>query len=433
MRFIIRALLVVVLACVTLVTAPVNVRANEGDESFVANEVVLQLNLATDLNAILGAYNLTLIDQFGTRPIYRMRINDSTDPREKATALQADSAQRVRFAEPNYIGQAPESRKRARWVVGDAANYGTQWAPTAIRLTEAHTVSRGAGMRVAVIDTGIDPNHPVFAGKLLPGFDFVNFDADPREEGSSANAGYGHGTHVAGLVALVAPDAKIIPIRALDIEGAGNIWVLAEALAFAVDPDGNPQTDDGAHVINLSLGTLRRTELLDIVVTAVTCDADDDDDDDDDDSIPCLAKRGAMVVSAAGNDGDTTKQYPAAEEIEGNLAVGASTVNGTLAAFSNRGPWVRVAAPGEGVISSLPGGGYGAWNGTSMAAPIVAGTAALMFARDTGKKPVDIVNEILSKSRPGCSPEMPLLDAAAALGLSSQSSTTCRVYLAQVR
>ena len=70
--------------------------------------------------------------------------------------------------------------------------------------------------------------------------------------GTAANLGFGHGTHVAGLVALTAPDAKIVPYRVLDENGEGNVWVLAEALLRAIDPDGNPAKDDGAHVINIS-------------------------------------------------------------------------------------------------------------------------------------------------------------------------------------
>src|SRR6185295_16802740 len=114
----------------------------------------------------------------------------------------------------------------------------------------------------ALLDTGVDTNHPALAGHLLPGRDFVDDDADPSEVGDQQTGPYGHGTHVAGLVALVAPEAKIIPIRVLDERGVGNIWVLAEALAYAVDPDGDPATADGADVINLSLTTPRETKLI---------------------------------------------------------------------------------------------------------------------------------------------------------------------------
>ena len=109
-----------------------------------------------------------------------------------------------------------------------------------IQLSLAHQINRGTGpngpVKVAVLDTGVDTNHVALAGRLLPGWDFVDDDADPSEVGDQQTGPYGHGTHVAGLIALVAPEAKIIPIRVLDRYGVGNIWVLAEALAFAIDP-----------------------------------------------------------------------------------------------------------------------------------------------------------------------------------------------------
>src|SRR5215813_13718888 len=142
-----------------------------------------------------------------------------------------------------------------------------------IRLARAHQVNRGTGpngpIKVAILDTGIDTNHPALQGHLLPGRDFVDDDNDPTEVGSPQVGPYGHGTHVAGLIALVAPEAKIIPVRVLDPRGLGNIWVLAEALTYAVDPDGNPNTHDGADVINLSLSTLRHTHLLSSVLAKV--------------------------------------------------------------------------------------------------------------------------------------------------------------------
>ena len=108
-------------------------------------------------------------------------------------------------------------------------------------------------------------------------------DADPSEVGTAGDdVTYGHGTHVAGLVALAAPAARILPVRVLDRDGVGNIWVLAEALAYAVNPDGDDDTADGAHIINLSLSTLRKTNLLDEVVRDVICDDDDLDGDDGD-------------------------------------------------------------------------------------------------------------------------------------------------------
>ena len=164
------------------------------------------------------------------------------------------------------------------------SDYATQWAGDYLGLPAAHTIARGAGVRVAVLDTGIDPLHPAFAGRLLDGYDFVDMDNDPSEVGvAGTDPIFGHGTHVAGLVVLAAPDALILPVRVLDRDGAGNIWVLAEALAYAVNPDGDPSTDDGVDVINLSLSTQRRTRLIEEIARDVICNDDDDDDGEDGD------------------------------------------------------------------------------------------------------------------------------------------------------
>jgi subtilisin family serine protease len=288
-----------------------------------------------------------------------------------------------------------------------------------IRLQEAHTVTRGAGITVAVLDTGVDLTHPLLVGHLVDGYDFVDLDADPIEEGTpDQNPNYGHGTHVAGLVALVAPEARIMPLRVLDADGDGDIWVLAEALAYAINPDGDPGTPDGADVINLSLSTTYPTDLLAEIVAAVTCEQDDDQDENDDDG--CLVgpnQHGAVVVVAAGNSGSSAPEYPAAEGVVGSLAVGASTPADTLAQFSNYGSWVHLAAPGEGILSSVPGGEYAAWSGTSMATPLAAGEAALVRAANPDFSAASVVGEMISKSEGIDGPVPKRIDVAAALGI----------------
>lgn len=196
-------------------------------------------------------------------------------------------------------------------------------------------------------------------------------DDDPGEVGTyGQDPAYGHGTHVAGIVVLTAPEASLMPVRVLDRDGVGNIWVLAEAPIYAVDPDNNPATPDGANVINMSLGTLRPTNLLAEIVAEVTCGHGEQDDDEDDEDGRCSGAAGydVVVVAAAGNRGTAIAEYPAAEQQPGLLAVAASTQGDELADFSSYGAWVSVAAPGANILSSVPGDGYGTWSGTSMAA-----------------------------------------------------------------
>jgi subtilisin family serine protease len=264
---------------------------------------------------------------------------------------------------------------------------------------------------VAVLDTGVDLSHPALEGRLVPGFDFVDMDSDPSETGEhGTNMAYGHGTHVAGLVALVAPEAKIMPVRVLDPDGVGNLWVLAEGLQYAFDPDGDPTTHDGADVINLSLGTRRQTGILAALVRRVACDAEQDGE-------YCRSPdRRAVIVAAAGNSGGSRLEYPAAEPVPGLLSVAATTQNDRLARFSTRASWVSVSAPGTDIVSSVPNGGYGSWSGTSMATPLVAGEAALIRSAYPRMSPRAVVSRIRGRAR-DIDGAPPRIDVAAALGI----------------
>ena len=405
-----------------------------GPDAAVPGEVLVQLTGTAALNPLLLKYSLSLAGQFGARPIYRLKAAGTTDVSATIAALKLEPT--VLNAEPNAVHQSPEARVNNAWAIGTATGYTAQWAPAAMRLAEAQKLSTGAGMRVAVLDTGIDAAHPALAGRLLPGFDFVDFDADPSEVGSPAtSSSFGHGTHVAGLVAMVAPDAKIMPLRVLDANGMGNAWVLGEALLRAVDPDGNPATNDGAHVINMSLGSTRRTQILDTLGRLASCAippavllptdelADPGYNGDRD---RCNAFSGAVVVAAAGNDGtDAVRQYPAAEGFYGLLSVGASTSAGRLADFSNFGSSVDVTAPGVGITSTIPGGGFATWSGTSMAAPLASGVAALLRSADPALAPRDVARRLIRTGATLCGDaKLAQIDAAAAL-LDSRPALFC--------
>jgi len=394
-----RAFIIVVLLTLIVATMPVRVGAVNSTD-YVGNEVLVKLRPLANLLQIVIAYgldpNIGPNDRLGSLPIYRLRIIDGVSPLIKVATLALNPL--VAYAEPNYIGQAPESVYGSAWSKGDndETGYKTQWAPDKVRLPEAHTVSRGAGVTVAVLDTGADLTHRALAGRLVQGFDFVDLDADPSEEGAyGQDAAYGHGTHVAGLVALAAPDAKIMPLRILKPDGTGNSWLLAQAIRYA--------TDYRVGVINLSYSVQHRSLLLDDVLSIVTS-----------------MQPGAVVAAAAGNSGGTAPEYPAAEDVPGLLAVAASTRSDKLANFSTCGSWVSVAAPGERIVSSVPldsGSAYATWSGTSMAAPLTAGTAALVRAAQPNLRPAEVAQRIIMTSKPigGSVPHR--IDAAAAVGL----------------
>ena len=407
--------------------------AKSGGDPEVPGEVLVRLRSTADLQPLLLRYSLSLRAQFGARPIYRLSVLGAASTQGVIDALALDPA--VLDAEANAIHSAPEARRNTGWAIGTPAAYTVQWAPQALRLVQAHALSRGAGVRVAVLDSGIDAAHPAFDGRLVPGFDFVDGDVDPSEVFAPGSVSFGHGTHVAALVALAAPAASIMPLRVLDALGQGNAWVLAEAMLHAVDPDRNPATNDGAQVINMSLGSTNRTKLFDAIAQLSACSIPAPTDPENTfidpgynaDRQRCDAFGGAVVIAAAGNDASRrVKQYPAAEGAYGLLPVTASDSRRQLATFANFGSWVNVAAPGEGITSALPGGGFGTWSGTSMAAPLAAGVAALVKAQEPGLSANDLVRRLERTGAALCgTDDQRQIDAAAALRISAPPDARC--------
>jgi thermitase len=203
---------------------------------------------------------------------------------------------------------------------------------------------------VAVIDSGVSLSHPALAGHLLAGRDFVDADLIADEE--PGGSGWGHGTHIAGIIAHIAPDAQILPVRVLDPQGRGNSFDVASALEWAVG--------QGADVINLSLGGDTDSRLLH-------------------EAVQWTIDQGVVVVAAAGNSASSLPHYPAAYAPV--VAVTGVDGEGVKASFANySSEWVDVAAPSVGITSTIvgpEGDGYAGWSGTSMATAFVSGALAL--------------------------------------------------------
>jgi subtilisin len=224
------------------------------------------------------------------------------------------------------------------------------WGIAAVNAPQAWAVTKGRGVLVCVLDTGIDKNHEDLV--VLGGENFTNSDASDWGDGHS------HGTHVAGTIAAqdnllgvvgVAPDASLWASRVLDAQGSGYESDVADGILGCISA--------GAQVINVSLGGATPSSLIRSAVDQAL-------------------NRGIYFIAAAGNDGGSVI-YPAA--YPGVIAVSAVDSNLSIAYFSNRGPEVAFAAPGVDVKSTVPGG-YSNFDGTSMATPHVAGVAALMLA-----------------------------------------------------
>ena len=232
-----------------------------------------------------------------------------------------------------------------------------QWGPRRVRAPRAWDATKGSpGLVVAVVDTGVDYGHPDLQGLFVPGYDFVNNDADPRDD-------QGHGTAVAGVIAARTQNREgqagmcwkcsVMPVKVLDRSGSGPTSTIAAGIVWAVS--------HGARVINLSLGGAGTTQALQ-------------------DAVAYAASKGVVVLAAAGNSGSSTKFYPAA--YADALSVAATTSSDNLYDWSNRGrDWVQLAAPGCNV-APVRGGGYGDFCGTSSATPIVSGIAALALSLD---------------------------------------------------
>ena len=225
---------------------------------------------------------------------------------------------------------------------------------------------QGQDITVAVIDTGVDLDHPDLQANLISGKSFVSGT-------SSADDDYGHGTHVAGIIAGVnnnggiigvAPKANIMPIKVLDEDGNGSIYDLVEGLEWA--------TEHQAQVINISLGSISNSATLK-------------------EAVDYAYNQGVLLVAAAGNCGDSSYYlngcyyqdqplYPGA--YDNVIAVAATDTNDNQSSFSNQGSYIEIAAPGSNIFSTYLAGGYATMSGTSMATPHVAGLAALIWSQN---------------------------------------------------
>jgi len=302
-------------------------------------------------------------------------------PEDLAARLMLDP--RVIAAERNAVIETAETRQESYASddgFGSLQSALGQPAVESLGLEEAHRVSDGSRVKVAVLDTGADPSHRWLRHRIAGGVDYVEYDDDFTDRGDGLDGdgdgrtdeAFGHGTHVAGIVALTAPRARLMIVRVLDADGRGDIAAVTAGLRWAIDR--------GADVVNLSLGMLHPS----LCIERMLEDA---------------AAAGTIVVASAGNAGaEFPREYPAASPLA--LAVAASDAFARSATFTSFGDHVALSAPGVGVRSAYPGSGWRLWSGTSMSAPFVSGAAALLKSRHAGWTRIEVAARLGESTRP---------------------------------
>jgi thermitase len=307
-----------------------------------------------------------------------------------------------------FTGRKAWFTGRKAWFTGDVATLKDNQAIwTQIHLQQAQTLAPnwGAGVKVAVIDTGIDLNHPAFVGHLAPSSDWKDFvDGDTTPQEVAGGEAYGHGTSVASIVTQVAPKALIMPIRVLDSSGAGDTSKIASAIGWAAQ--------HGAKIINLSLGT-DATNFDCAVQKAVAL---------------AIQNYGTLMVFAAGNTGDNKINYPAitvksnpnndpavkacraapynlVPSLNANVNVASISVGSVNSLdqksnFSSYGEKLEMVSPGEDIFGPYPEDSAASWSGTSMSAPLVSGALSLALGEKlrSGVKVTDLPDILLGKT-----------------------------------
>jgi hypothetical protein len=316
-----------------------------GGARAVEDQVVLRLAPGASIAAVLADAQaqfpgLSVIASIPAIRAWQIAVPEPLCESEVVDVLEDDP--RILEITLNAIEESSEGQTQSFYFISIESAFSNQPVWDHIGLPIAHQLGRGAGTTVAIVDSGIDASHPVFANAtILPGLSFL--EGGPLDAGDGidndndgvTDESVGHGTHLTGVIAKMAPDAAILPIRVLDSDGLTNVFMLSQGIAAAITA--------GADVINVSIATESTAGILDDIVALAVA-------------------QGRIVVASAGNFGNETMQYPAS--LPGVFSIGST-------AISDVGP--------------IPGGQsgpqYGSWSGTSMSAALVSGAVILAIAR----------------------------------------------------
>lgn len=398
---------------VFVVTAILSVRsqAQDGIDDFRRGEVLVEIKPGASIDAINERIGTVTIQRIYGTNFYRL----GTPRQKKEVKFRKRLARDVDVLSAalnpvittpiNVFGRAVIGFPGDHPATGQLkANYVAQQMVGDLAALQLR--AQGAGVIIAVIDTGIDRNHPdirdhiwIDSGEVpgdsidndndgliddVFGWNFFDSTQDTMELRASAQTSIaGHGTFIAGLIALIAPSAKIMPIRAFSPDGVSDAFSVAQGIKYAVD--------HGARVINLSFGSTEDTPVMH-------------------DAVTYAHQRGVLLVAAVGNEGkgnDTAPQFPANWSLE-VMGIAALDDNNRKAGFSNYGSHVSVSAPGVNLISLYPQlnnvPDYATWSGTSFAAPLASAQAALILENNPRRNARDVIESTATNvdgSNPG--------------------------------
>ena len=355
--------------------------------AYTSDSVLVQLVTGQDITKIAQDNGTTILESDADDDWYRLQVPTDQKVDQFVKKLSKDS--RVAAVETDQPVTIPEagggsvdgnpihlafdrtitlSVNYLSILSGDAIN---ENAYQQVHLADTLSITKGAGVTIAVLDTGIMASHPNLVNNLVPGYNVLNTNVLPDDiADGTANAAWGHGTMVAGVIARLAPQAKIMPIRVLDADGKGSVLAVAKGIKYAVA--------HGARVLNLSLGGIRQNGALAQAIKKAN-------------------KAGVIVVAAAGNDGTNIPQYPAG--LPNVIGVAAADANDQKAPFSTYGSDVSLVAPGVGIRSTYINGGYATWSGSSFAAPFVSAAAALTLSAQPSLSGSAVTQRLLSTGR----------------------------------
>ena len=354
-----------------------------------AANYILQTASGADIQQITARYSLILVRSLADRS-QTVFLVSAVQPVTPQLTKQILSDPAVRLFESDADVDSPETKPTSPPITSLAAlgtaitnrapiqyfgamvrsSYVQQPAAALIRLPDVLASYASGGGIVAVIDTGVDPDHPALKGALVPGYDFTRNQpgyapetADLSQstvaildqstvailDGSQLPADFGHGTMVAGLIHLVAPIARIMPLKAFHADGSAQLSDIVRAIYFAVD--------NQAAVINMSFSSPNPSATLT-------------------NALQYAWSHGVVCVASVGNDGREVIVYPAG--VPHTIGVASTTPLDRRSVFSNYGNYVRISAPGEALITTYPGNNYaGVW-GTSFSTALVSGAIALL-------------------------------------------------------